>query len=65
MVDNFNKINKNKLTYDYKDRRAGDSFKSVADVSKIKKILRWKPKLNSIKKILKSQLAWEKKINGK
>ncbi len=65
VVDNFNKINKNKLTYDYKDRRAGDSFKSVADVSKIKKILRWKPKLNSIKKILKSQLAWEKKINGK
>ena len=65
VVDNFNDFNKIKLTYEYKKRRAGDSFKSVANVNKIKKILRWKPKLNSIKKILRSQLAWEKKINDK
>ena len=65
VVNNFNKIYRNKLTYVYKSRRAGDPFKSVADVSKIKKILKWKPKLDSIQKILKSQLTWEKKINGR
>ena len=65
VVNNFNKIYRNKLTYTYKDRRAGDPFKSVADVSKIKRILKWKPKLDSIQKILKSQLTWERKINGK
>ena len=65
VVDNFNKINKIKLVYKYKGRRAGDSFKSVANVNKIKKILNWKPKLNSIQKMLKSQLLWEKKINDK
>jgi len=65
VLDNFNEIYLNKIVYTYKKRRPGDVFKLIADVKKIKRILKWKPKLDSIKKILKSQVKWQKKINGK
>ena len=46
-------------------RRKGDTEKVVANCNKIKKILKWKPKYNSIEIILKSALEWEKKIYKK
>ena len=58
----FNKISNNKIKYKYADRRDGDIYKIVANVSKIKKVIKWKPKHNSISKILVSSLTWQKKV---
>ena len=63
VIDSFNKLNKRKLRFVYGQRRKGDIFKSIADTNKIKKILNWKPKHNSLSKILSSSLNWEKKIS--
>jgi len=61
VVDIFKKIKKNvKITY--KKKRPGDIGQVFADIKKIKKTLKWKPKLNNMKKILLSSINWEKKI---
>ena len=54
----FKETNKN-LIVKYKSRRIGDVDKVYADVKKIKSILRWKPKYNNIRKIIKSSIKWE------
>ena len=54
----FKETNKN-LIVKYKSRRMGDVDKVYADVKKIKSILRWKPKYNNIRKIIKSSIKWE------
>mgnify|MGYP001270726860 CR=1 FL=1 len=54
----FKEKNKN-LIIKYKPRRIGDVDKVYADVKKIKSILRWKPKYNNIRKIIKSSVKWE------
>jgi len=38
-------------------------IKIIADISKLKKILKWKPKYNKLDEMVKSSLDWEKKIN--
>ncbi len=63
IIKAFNKLNKKKIKISYGGRRKGDITKLVAEAKKIKKNLNWKPKYNSINKILKSSLQWEKKIN--
>ena len=60
IVKKFNLINKNKIKINFGNRRKGDVIKSVASSSKIKKVLKWKPRYNSINKILTSSLNWEK-----
>ena len=35
------------------------------NTNKIKKILKWKPKHDNIKKILLSSIKWERKLNKK
>jgi len=62
VVSCFNKISKNKIKYIISTRRAGDIFSLVANTLKIQRYLKWKPKFNSINKILRSHLAWEIKI---
>ena len=52
-----------KVLYTYVKKRPGDLFKSIANVSLLKKKLNWQPKNNSLKKILESSLMWEKKLN--
>ena len=54
----FKETNKN-LIVKYKSRRIGDVDMVYADVKKIKSILRWKPKNNNIRKIIKSSIKWE------
>ncbi len=54
----FKKTTKN-LIINYKTRRIGDVDMVYADVTKIKSILKWKPKYNNIKKIIKSSIKWE------
>lgn len=62
IVNIFKKIKKNTLIK-YKKKRRGDVSKICADISKLKKVLKWKPKYNNIKKILDSSLKWEKKLS--
>ena len=61
IVDIFKRIKKNTLIK-YKKKRHGDVSKVCADISKLKKILKWKPKYNNIQKILNSSIKWEKKL---
>tara|TARA_A100001011_G_scaffold204042_1_gene212326 strand:- start:785 stop:1771 length:987 start_codon:yes stop_codon:yes gene_type:complete len=48
-----------------KKRRDGDQPSSVANVSKIKKVLKFKPRFNNIKNSLLSSVKWEAKISKK
>ena len=54
-----NKIN---LKFSFAKRRGGDVGYAVADNSKIKKYLVFKPRYNNINLIIKSALNWEKRI---
>ncbi len=45
---------------EYSKRREGDSPKLIADASKIKQVLGWKPKYDDIKFIIKTAWEWEK-----
>ena len=63
VIDTFNKMYDEKVLYTYVKKRPGDLFKSIANVSLLKKKLNWQPKNNSLKKILESSLMWEKKLN--
>ena len=59
IVNIFKKMNKN-LTINFAKRRPGDIAQVYADIKKLKKILRWKPNHDNLKKILKSAFKWEK-----
>ena len=56
------KINKNTV-FKFQNRRKGDVGEICSNTTKLKKILKWKPKFNNIKKILFSAIKWEKKIS--
>ena len=62
IVNIFRKI-KNGVKIQYLKRRPGDIAQVYANTKKFKKILRWKPKYNNIKLIIRSAIRWEKKIN--
>ena len=47
------------------DRREGDLPKVVAKANKIKKIFKWKPKFNNLKRMLEDSVNWEIKLNKK
>ena len=59
----FKKTRKN-ISINYQKRRPGDIAQVYANTKKFKKILKWKPKYNSIKKILSSSIQWEKIIQN-
>ena len=61
IIEVFKKLKKN-VKVKYKKRRPGDVAQVYANISKIKKVLKWKPKYNNINKIIKSAIDWEKKI---
>ena len=60
VINSANKIFKNKIKYSIGPRRTGDIEHVVADPNKFKKLIKWKPKYNNIKKILISSVNWEK-----
>ncbi len=43
------------------ERRAGDPASVTASIEKIKKVLSWQPKCDSLGAIISSALAWEKR----
>ena len=63
IVKIFQKIRKN-LKIIFSDRRPGDAAQVIADIKKFKKLLNWRAKHNSINKIIKSAIKWEKKLNS-
>ena len=58
----FKKLKKNTIIK-FGKRRSGDVGQVFANSSKFKKMFKWKPKYNDIKKILISSIKWEKKLN--
>ncbi len=63
VINTANKMYDNKINYTFSERRKGDVEKLVSDVSKLNKYIHWKPKFNDLKKIIKSSVNWEVKIN--
>ncbi len=61
IVEIFKKIKKG-VVVRYRKKRIGDVAQIYSDNSKLKKILKWKPKFNNIRTILKSAIKWEKKL---
>ena len=61
IVNIFKRIKKN-VSVEYLNRRPGDIAQVYSDTQKFKKILKWKPKHNNIKKIIISAINWEKKL---
>tara|TARA_Y100000389_G_scaffold86940_1_gene83593 strand:- start:712 stop:1686 length:975 start_codon:yes stop_codon:yes gene_type:complete len=62
IVNIFKKIKKG-VEVKYQRRRSGDIAQVYANTKKFKKILRWRPKNNNIRLIIKSAIKWEKKLN--
>ena len=63
IVDVFRKI-KNNLTVRYQDRRKGDVAQVYSNSNKLKKLIQWRPKHNSINKIIESAIKWERKYKN-
>tara|TARA_Y100000590_G_scaffold469930_1_gene660769 strand:- start:4601 stop:5590 length:990 start_codon:yes stop_codon:yes gene_type:complete len=64
VLDYMNKICNGKLKINHKNRRIGDATSLVADIKKLKKTIKWKPKYNDLNIILKTALKWEKKLRN-
>ncbi len=63
VINEFKKFTKNKVIINFKKRRKGDMRKITANVSKMNKIIIWKPKFNILNKMVKSCIDWERKLN--
>lgn len=63
ILKKFAKISKKKINYQFIERRKGDIIISIANPSKIKKIINWKPKHQSLNKLVKSSLDWYRKTS--
>ena len=62
VVKTLNKILRKRIPVVYGPKRKGDLTSVVADSSKIKKKMRWKPQFNKLDLIIKSSLKWERKL---
>ncbi len=62
VIKTYNQILDKKIKYEIGERRPGDSKLVVANPNKFKKTMKWKPKFNNLKYILKTAYSWEKKI---
>ena len=60
---NILKRMKKKTQINFMKKRPGDVGQVKANINKFKKTFKWKPKFNSINKILNSSIKWEKKLN--
>lgn len=56
------KVSGKEITSVLTQRRPGDPAEVVADVKKIKEVLRWQPKNNNLELICRSALDWEKTL---
>ena len=65
VIKTYNKILNKKIKYEIGERRPGDSKLVVSNPNKFIKTMKWKPKFNNLKYILKTAYSWEKKLNNK
>ncbi|MFN7685005.1 MAG: UDP-glucose 4-epimerase GalE [Oligoflexia bacterium] len=56
----FEKITQKLLPHQITGRRPGDPAELVADASRLKRILGWKPQCDDLEKICRSALEWER-----
>jgi len=63
VIKNLNSILKDDISVKIGPRRPGDSKMIISNVDKFKKYFKWQPKHDDIKKILKTAIDWEKKLN--
>jgi UDP-glucose 4-epimerase len=62
VVNNFKRFSKNNVKIKFENRRKTEIIESVANVSKLKKYLKWKPKFFNLSKMIKSSIDWEKRL---
>ena len=58
----FRRQSKKKIDIVHANRRNNDLVKIIASNNKLKKFIKWKPKFNSLSKIVKSCIDWEKRL---
>ncbi len=58
------KVNGAPLRIEIKPRRAGDPPSLVADASRIRQTLGWQPRYDDLEEIVRTALAWEKKLKA-
>lgn len=63
VIESFERVSGQKLTYEIGGRRTGDVIAAYADTTKANEILGWKTK-RSLDEAVASAWAWEKKIRG-
>ena len=61
VVKTLMKIKKFNFKYSFSKKRVGDISYMVADIKKISSLISWKPKYQSLNKILLSEFKWKKK----
>ena len=62
VVNNFKKFSKNKVLVRFEKRRKAEIVESVANVIKLKKYLKWRPKFFNLSRMIKNSIDWEKKL---
>ncbi len=62
VVKEFKKYTNKNLRIIEAPRRQGDLIKIIASNNNLKKFINWRPKFNSLKKMVKSSLKWEKSL---
>ncbi len=58
----FSKHTKGTFSISEKSKRKGDLIKIIAITKNLRNFIKWRPKFNSLKTMVKSSIKWEKKI---
>jgi UDP-glucose 4-epimerase len=62
MLDTVERVSGKKLNVVEAPRRAGDPPSLIAQADRVRKVLGWQPKHDDLETIVKTQLAWEKRL---
>ncbi len=64
VLDAVEKVSKTKLNICEEPRRAGDPPALIATAEKVRSTLKWQPKYDDLEFIVKTSLAWERKLHN-
>jgi UDP-glucose 4-epimerase len=62
VISTVNRVNGKEIKTVEQPRRAGDPPSLVAKADRVRKMLNWTPQFDDLETIVKSQLAWEKRL---
>ncbi|HIG78726.1 MAG TPA: UDP-glucose 4-epimerase GalE [Cycloclasticus sp.] len=65
VIDAINKENGTPIPVEEMPRRAGDPAELISVAKKIRQTIGWQPQFDDLNLIVKTSLAWEKKLSGK